>query len=189
MNQWESLDRSTATARIVFKDTDFVILDMLPPATVKSTGAREEAGRVVVRATYLKLNLKRKFQGELESMQSDRFFQIPHEALLANIIMYYLESVPAFALPPLAQSYPSHIDWESVALTYANTFQLALVNQTLAQVLNPFKVKQVVRNAVAVTAALSRLLADRSKLQGVQRGLVQVLRAVHQAAKKAIADL
>jgi hypothetical protein len=40
------------------------------------TGA---GARVVVRSTFLKLNLKRKWEGELESMQSERYFQIAHE--------------------------------------------------------------------------------------------------------------
>jgi len=188
MTQFEALNRPSANnAYNVFKDEDFVFLDLLPPATVKNKGTHEDGGHVVVRASYLKLNLKRNYQGELESMP--RYEHIAHEALLANIAMYYLEFLPAFALPGLAQSHTSQVDWEVVALAYSAASGSSVKNQILKQVLNPFKVKQMVRNAVAVTGVLSRVLADRSKLQGIQRGLVQVVRAVHHAAKKAIADL
>jgi hypothetical protein len=39
-----------------------------------------------------------------------------------------------------------------------------------------------------LAGALSRVLADRSKLQGMQRGLVHALRALHHAAKSAISS-
>ena len=35
-------------------------------------------------------------------------------ALIANIIMYYLETVPAFALPSLVKSFETQVDWHQV---------------------------------------------------------------------------
>jgi hypothetical protein len=86
------------------------------------------------------------------------------------------------ALPGLAQSYEVAVDWEAFLSAYSKVCLRAVLNQML----NPFKVKQLLRNAVAVTGALSRVVGDRSKLQGLRRGIDHLLRNIHHAAKMAV---
>eukprot|EP00802_Teleaulax_amphioxeia_P001214 Tamp_01215.p1 GENE.Tamp_01215~~Tamp_01215.p1 ORF type:complete len:920 (+),score=130.54 Tamp_01215:2552-5311(+) len=188
MNRWSALNDTSGLRSDALLDEEFELLNLdSPRGRGKAPGDnRNAAARVVVRPTFLKLNLKRKWEGELESMQSERYFQIAHEALIANIIMYYLETVPAFALPSLAKSFDTQVDWHQVSETYSHACVRAMLKQSLAHVLNPFKVKQVLRNLYAVTTALSRILADRSKLVGMQRGLIHALRAMQHAANRAI---
>ena len=110
-NKWDALVRAASRNKRGLHDDDFELLDLNQPASVppwppggrggRRWGWAQDMSKVVVRGTMLKLNLKRKYKGELESMREDAYFQMAHEALLANLVIYYLELLPAFALPGL----------------------------------------------------------------------------------------
>ena len=103
-------------------------------------------------------------------MQDEAYFSIAHEALMANLVMYYLEFLPAFSLPglvrplPAAPAYscgeaahtaqalaaPAQIRWycdgeaaQAVAAEYVGACGRAMCGQTLRHLVKPFRVQQV----------------------------------------------
>jgi hypothetical protein len=60
-----------------------------------------------------------------------------------------------------AHTTPTHANAQ-VSNTYSSECVRAMLKQSLAHVLNPFKVKQVVRSLYAVTKGVSSILSDRS---------------------------
>ena len=145
LSRWDALNSHSRSSLKHMDQEDFVLLDEddfyldrdrdlgLPPRAGKA-GSKQQGSRVVVRPTYLKLNLKRKYEGELESMQADTLVKGAHEAIVVNILMYYLETVPAFSLPGLAHSYAGKADWNAFVGVYSSLAASALFNQYLAQV-------------------------------------------------------
>lgn len=133
LSRWDSLNRHSLSTCKHMEEEDFVLLDLdVHPALAAKAGSKLECSRMVVRQTYLKLNLKRKFEGELESMQDDgesRLLKVAHEVLLANIALYYLETVPVFALPGLVQPYAGQVDLNEFFTVYSSRAKEAVVNQ------------------------------------------------------------
>ena len=103
-------------------------------------------------------------------MQDEAYFRIAHEALVANLVMYYLEFLPAFSLPglvrplPAAPAYsggdaapsaqavaaPAQNRWycdgeaaQAVAAEYVGACGRAMCGQTLRHLVKPFRVQQV----------------------------------------------
>jgi hypothetical protein len=60
-----------------------------------------------------------------------------------------------------AHTTPTHANAQ-VSNTYCRQCSQAMFEQWKAHVLNPFKVKQVVRSLYAVTSGVSSILSDRS---------------------------
>jgi len=173
-------------------DQDFVRVDLDDSHVVIERGGGGGGGGgegqtlsfFVIRPSYLKLNLKRTYEGELEAMETEKLLGGYTERLV-NLVMRYLEGLPAFSLPGMLVGCEGDLSSSDLLSRYARRCQKSLIQQCLAGLYNRLKVP--IRGAChGFTSALERLLGDSRKLRGVHRGLLSWSRAlVHAAAAAA----